>query len=241
MRKTILSLSAAALALTGAGIAYAQRGDRPNPDANGDGVVTLAEMKAHGNELFAKMDENGDGTINADDRQAHHEEMFAKADANNDGELSQAEMKAMHEARKERREERRAAKAGNREERMAEHFAKMDTDNSGGLSQDELRAMHEARGEHRGGEGMREGKRGMRGKHGMEGGPGMRGAHMMLEMADANGDKAVTRAEFDTALAAHFAKVDTNRDGKISTEERDAAHKAMRAEWKAKREARQAQ
>ncbi|MEZ5680757.1 MAG: EF-hand domain-containing protein [Erythrobacter sp.] len=233
MRKTILTLSAAAVALTGAGIAYAQRGDRPNPDANGDGVATLAEVKAHGNELFAKLDANGDGVINAQDRQAHHEEMFAKADANGDGELSQAEMKAMHEARKERREERREARAEKREARMAEHFAKMDTDNSGGLSQDELRAMHEARGERH--EGRRGGKRGMRGGH------GERGAHMMLKMADKDGDKSVTRAEFDAGLAAHFAKVDTDGDGAISAEEREAAHKAMRAEWKAKREERRAQ
>lgn len=237
MRKTILTLSAAAVALTGAGIAYAQHGDHPNPDANGDGVATLAEVKAHGNELFARLDANGDGVINAEDRQAHHQEMFAKADANGDGELSQAEMKAMHEARKERREERREARAEKRADRMAERFAKMDTDNSGGLSQAELRAMHEARGERH--EGTREGRRG--GKHGKRGGHGERGAHMLLKMADQDGDKSVTRAEFDAGLAAHFAKVDSNGDGAISAEERETAHKAMRAEWKAKREARKAQ
>lgn len=229
MRKTILTLTAAAVATTGAAIAYAQHGGHPNPDANGDGVIALAEMKTHANELFAKMDTNGDGTINADDRQAHHQEKFAEADANKDGELSQAEMKAMHEARKERREERRAAKAENREARMAEHFAKMDTDKSGGLSEAELRAMHEARGERRGGEGMHNGKRGKHGKGG--------GAHMMLKMADANGDKSITRAEFDSALAAHFAKADADGNGSISAEEHTAARQAMRAAWKAQRPA----
>ena len=229
MRKTILTLSAAAVALAGASLANAQRGDRPNPDANGDGVATMAEVREHGSQMFAKLDVNGDGVINAEDRQAHHAERFAKADTDGDGELSQAEMKAMHEARKERRTERREARAGKREGRMAERFAKMDTDNSGGLSQDELRAMHEARGE------RHEGRRG--GKHDKRGGHGMRGAHMMLKMADANGDKSVTRAEFEAGLAAHFAKVDADGNGAISAEERKAAHQAMRAERKSKRQA----
>ena len=232
MRKTILTLSVAAVALTGAGIAYAQHGDHPNPDANGDGVATLAEVRDHGNQLFARMDANGDGVIDARDRQAHHEERFAKADANGDGELSQAEMKAMHEARKERREERREARAEKRGGRMAEHFAKADTDNSGGLSQDELRAMHEARGERH--EGKRAGRRG--GEHGMRSG-GKGRAHMMLRMADKDGDKSVTRTEFDAALAAHFARADANGDGAISAEERKVAHEAMRSERKAKRQA----
>lgn len=229
MRKTVLILSVAAVALTGTGIAYAQHGAHPDPDANGDGVTTLAETRSHGTALFARMDANGDGVINADDRQAHHREKFAEADTNGDGELSQAEMKAMHEARKERREERRAAKAETRAARMADRFAKADSDNSGGLSEAELRAMHEARSERRGEKG--EGRRGMRG-HGKGD-----GAHRMLRMADANGDKAVTRAEFDTALATHFAKADADGNGSITAEERTAARKAMRAEWKAKRQA----
>ena len=111
---------------------------------------------------------------------------------------------------------------------MAEHFQRMDTDGSGGLSQDELKAMHEARGE-------RGGKRG----HGMRGGRGgHRGGMHMLRMADTDGDKSVTRAEFDAALAAHFAKADANGDGAISAEERKTMHETMRAERKAKREAR---
>ena len=60
----------------------------------------------------------------------------------------------------------------------------------------------------------------------------------MLRMADTDGDKSVTRAEFDAALAAHFAKADANGDGAISAEERKAMHETMRAERKAKREAR---
>ena len=71
---------------------------------------------------------------------------------------------------------------------------------------------------------------GKRGHHGMRGarrGGGM----MMLRMADADGDKSITRAEFDAAQAAHFAKVDTNGDGTITAAERQTVHQAMRAEW----------
>ena len=51
---------------------------------------------------------------------------------------------------------------------------------------------------------------------------------MLMHMADANNDGAVTRAEFDAARAKHFDMVDTNKDGSISAAEREAAHAAMR-------------
>jgi len=227
MRKTLLGLSVAGLALAGASVAFAQHGERPNPDSNGDGVVTLAEMKAHGAEMFAKLDTNGDGVLNQADRPDRGAEMFEKADANGDGELTPEEMKAAHEARKERWEARRAEHAEQREDRMAERFAAADTDKSGGLSQDELRAMHEARGERGEGMGHRRGDR--------PGGKG--GAMMMLRMADTNGDKTVTRAEFDSAIAAHFAKMDADGNGSVSTAEMEAAHKAMRERMREHHEA----
>ena len=53
MRKLTLILSTTALALGGAGIAYANQADR-NADTNGDGVVSLAEAKAKADERFAR-------------------------------------------------------------------------------------------------------------------------------------------------------------------------------------------
>ncbi|MFA6218671.1 MAG: EF-hand domain-containing protein [Erythrobacter sp.] len=211
MRKIHLGLSVAALALACGTVALAQRGEHPNPDANGDGAITLAEMQAHGGEMFARMDATGDGVLNQDDRGAHGAQMFAKADTDGSGELSPEEMTAAHEAR-------RGARAQKREDRMARHFATADTDRSGGLSQDELHALHAARGEAGPGRPRHGGAR-----HGGFGGP-----MMLLHMADADGDKAVTRAEFDKAIAAHFAKIDADGDGSVSAVERRAAHKAMR-------------
>ena len=51
---------------------------------------------------------------------------------------------------------------------------------------------------------------------------GPRGGAMMLKLADANGDGVVTKAEFTAALDQRFAKMDGNKDGKVTVEERQA-------------------
>ncbi len=235
MRKLTLTLSAAALALGGTTAALADHhGERKGPDANGDGAVTLEEMQAMSGHMFEMMDANHDGALDQSDREAHmadrkehraerHADFFAKADANGDGELSPEEMKAAHEARKARMEERR-------EGHGKAMFAKLDTDNSGGLSADELAAGHMAHKGHmaEGGEkhdGTGHGEHGKRGES-----PHKMMMHMMKE-ADTDGDKSVSRAEFDSAVAKHFANVDTDNSGTITQEERQAAHAAMKARW----------
>lgn len=40
-----------------------RRADRPKPDANGDGFVSMAEHMAITEQLFARMDANGDGVL----------------------------------------------------------------------------------------------------------------------------------------------------------------------------------
>ena len=59
------------------------------------------------------------------------------------------------------------------------------------------------------------------------GGMGMMGG--MGRMADANGDRALTRAEFEAAALKHFATADADNDGRITAAERDAAMAKMRA------------
>ena len=46
--------------------------------------------------------------------------------------------------------------------------------------------------------------------------------------ADANKDGVVTRAELLASIDARYGKADTTHDGKITADERQAAHKAMR-------------
>lgn len=42
---------------------WGSRGKRPNPDANGDGFVSLEEHMALSEQLFARMDANSDGVL----------------------------------------------------------------------------------------------------------------------------------------------------------------------------------
>ena len=51
------------------------------------------------------------------------------------------------------------------------------------------------------------------------------GGMKMLALADTNGDKAVTQAEFRKAAEARFAKADTDNDGTISAAERKSMRK----------------
>ncbi|MFZ9395398.1 MAG: hypothetical protein ACO25F_04955 [Erythrobacter sp.] len=204
MRKLTLSLSAAALALGSASIAYAdhhggQHGGGHGPDANGDGIVTRAEHDTQVARMFERIDINRDGVINQADREARQDERFAKADTDGNGQISREEMKAAQAARADRMRERKGAMA----QRGGEH---------GGP----------------GGMGDRGGKRG-KGAHGM----------MMLRAADTNGDKAVSRAEFEAAAAKRFANADTDNSGSVSAEERKAAREAMRAKMQERRSARQ--
>ena len=48
----------------------------------------------------------------------------------------------------------------------------------------------------------------------------------MLRQADTNNDQIVTRAEFDAAVEARFARVDADSSGTITAEEREAAKEA---------------
>ncbi len=235
-----LALSAAALALGAGTVAYADQADGRGvkADTDADGVITRAEHNAHAAAMFTRMDANKDGVINAADREARKAERFAALDADGNGEVTKAEFEAMHAKRAEKRAERR-------EDRGEKRFARLDTDNSGGVSAAEMDAAREARQDRRGDRNELRKQRGERGERGeMRGQRGKRGGHAMrdggmkmLMQADANGDKTVTKAEFLAAADSRFARMDTDKNGSVSAEERKAAHTAMREAWKAKRQA----
>lgn len=221
MRKLTIALTtgAAALTLGVAGIAAAHQhgGERgmAAADANDDGIISLDEAQAHADERFTRMDANADGQLTMEDRDAHRAQRFAEADTDGNGELSPAEMTAAREAREAERAQRRA-------ERQARMFERADTDGSGGLSEAEMIAAREARGE------AREGRRGQRGEMRRGGRRGGDRAMRMLRRADTNQDQIVSKAEFDAAVEARFARVDSDGSGTITAEEREAAREARR-------------
>ena len=79
--KVLASLSAAALALTGAGVAYAQMGN----------TTTRAEVQTKAAQHFARMDANKDGKLDTADRTARRATHFAALDTDKNGSISQAE------------------------------------------------------------------------------------------------------------------------------------------------------
>ncbi|MCW1401281.1 EF-hand domain-containing protein [Novosphingobium sp. MW5] len=160
-------------------------------------------------------------TLTRAEAEAKAGERFAMADVNKDGKLDKAD----------------------REARQAEHFKKLDTDGNGSISQAEFMAAHQG-GKHAGGmgrggdhagmkhEGMADdGKMGGM-KHRMAGRGGKMGGHMMMRMADADKDGAVTRAEFVSASLKRFDMTDANKDGSVSPDERKAAMQKMREHMK---------
>lgn len=218
MKKFLFAATALSMVL-GAASAQAAPGGRGgwggNPDANQDGTLTRAEMTSAAETRFAKMDVNKDGKIDAADREARKAERFSKLDRDGNGEVSQAEMDAM-----------KAERMAMREARKAERFAMMDTDKSGGLSADEMakgRGMgHGERGEHA--EGGHHGKRGHHG--GMRGGGKGRG--MMGKAIDTDGNGSISKAEFMAVATKRFDAQDSNKDGKVTAEERKAFRDARR-------------
>ena len=152
-------------------------------------------------------------------------ERFQKMDLNGDGVLDLADQEL-------RREQR---------------IARLDTDGNGAISKAERDAAREARKERRaermaerGVEGeRREGKRKMRGgKRGHFRG-GMMGGGKMAR-ADANGDGRLTLQEMQAHALERFDRIDTDKNGTVTAEERKAAHDARREKMRERMEQRRA-
>ncbi|NTZ43885.1 hypothetical protein G7A66_12475 [Altererythrobacter sp. SALINAS58] len=109
--------------------------------------------------------------------------------------------------------------------RQNARFDRIDTDGNGSLSREEFAAMRSARG----GE-MREGRRGKR-----HGGWARMGGRGMMQNVDANGDGAITKAEFTAQAMTRFAAADADNDGTVTAPERKAAREAMRQAYRANR------
>ncbi len=208
-----LLIGAVVAAVAGAALAQAQaQAQAPTPPAIG----------AHGGQhrMMMQQPQTRDAAI------TKVREHFAKLDANRDGFVTDDEMKAQRAERASKWREKRAERRQKRDPAAA--FDRLDVNKDGMISRDEFAKAREMRVErrvvirgdatHADGGGKREMRMHRMGGHGM-----------MMKRADANNDGKVSLAEAQAAALAHFDRVDLNRDGTITPEERRQAHEKMRA------------
>ncbi len=213
--KITLGMSAAALAIGGVACAQAPATPSPARERGPERTETRAEAQARAEEMFARLDVNKDGKLDRADRDARRQQMreamFDQLDTNNDGSISKAEFLADRGPEGDR---------GPRPdgERMRDMPPPPEGANMAGPESDGPARDHPER---RRGHGDRHGDR-----------HGMKGPMMGFGKADADGDRSITRAEFVAAALQRFDGMDGNKDGKVTPEERRAAHDRMRAERK---------
>jgi Ca2+-binding EF-hand superfamily protein len=170
-----------------------------------------------------RADANKDRTVTRAEFMARSDQRFARLDANGDGVISGDELPG--------RGRLVAGADADKDGKItkaeysaqaAARFAKLDANGDGKISSDEMKAM---------GERMREG-RGGRGGGGMmppPGAPGRHGGHGdMLARIDTNKDGKISREEMRARIDARFDKLDTNKDGVIDQAEMQAARGKMK-------------
>ena len=160
------------------------------------------------------LDANKDGVITRAEVLAAIDARFAALDANRDGKISATERPGGKGNKPDMTREQMRAK-------VLAHFDRADANRDGTLDATERQSF---RGKHGGRGGPGAGEDGRRG--GMHRGGGGMGA---LMRADANRDGVITKAEMTAAAGAMFDRLDTNHDGRIDQNERQAMRDGMRA------------
>lgn len=179
MMKTFVLGGVAALAMTGAALAQPADG-RFGPRVDQNARISQTEFVEQRTARLVAMDADGDGVVSAEEMRAHRQargaemrgRMFERMDADGDGVVTRAEYDAAHEQRRTRSAERgerggaqgqwrghRGARhAGMRldrgaegvniaqaRQRAAERFAAMDADGDGYVTGAEMQAYRDAR------------------------------------------------------------------------------------------------
>ena len=156
-----------------------------------------------------RMDRNADITRQQVIERA--DQRFDRLDVNNDGRATAEEARQAHQ-------QRRAERAG----RM---FERLDLNNDGNVTRAEFDQARAQRAERGAGDGerrgMRHGRRGMRGDRAHGGG---HGAAMFGEQG------FITQEQMRERAVARFDRLDANRDGTLTAEERRQARHQRRQE-----------
>lgn len=213
--KISVGLSAAALAIAGAACAQSPAAppggsERDRPEAR---TQTRAEAQARAEAMFARLDVNKDGKLDRADREARRQErrsaLFDRLDADKDGAISKVEFMAD-----------RGPDSDRGRDRGSPHPEGDMPPPPGGpeASGDRPSPDHAER-------------------HRRHGGPrgDMKRRMPGFGKADDNRDRSITRSEFVAAALQRFDAIDTDKDGKVTPQERRAAHDRMRAEWQARK------
>jgi Ca2+-binding EF-hand superfamily protein len=149
----------------------------------------------------------------------HVRTMFGTLDSDRDGFVTKAEAQA---ARAHRGDKLRRAHAQRGAAAGAKAFDRFDANNDGTISRAEWDSRTAERRQ----------KRAARATHGKNGGrltaAGLRGR--MFDAADANRDSRISFAEAQNAALQHFDRLDLNRDGSLTPEERRQAREQRRAQ-----------
>ncbi|WP_164549736.1 EF-hand domain-containing protein [Altericroceibacterium xinjiangense] len=160
-----------------------------------------------GGAAYAQSASPAGGDITRAQAQQTAAQAFDRMDANSDGTINQADREARQKAR----------------------FDRLDTDRNGAISYTEFSAKRDRRkassaeaGQHR--------ERGQRGHFGRAGSWGMRGMK-------AGHDGSVSKAQFVAAALQRFDQADADRSGTVTGQERQAARKAMRDQFRQQRQA----
>lgn len=225
MKKFVLSGAAAAalVAVTPAALAQVA----PAPMGIGK-VQTRDAVAARVQQHFARMDADRDGSITRAEVQAMQAKLsermvkraqrrdpgqrFAGLDANGDGQVTRAEFDARVAERMQRLAI--AGKAAPARAQMGERlFARLDSNRDGAISRAEFDV------------GAQAGARRMQ-RHGQR--SGGRFGERMFAMADANRDQRLTLQEVTAAALQRFDRVDLNRDGTVTREERQQLRQQRR-------------
>ena len=210
--KTKLSILTVTAAI-GCAITMLSAEDAPKPPAPSEGKPSSpaggVDPKARLEEMFKKMDANGDGKISKEEYIAFEkqqaEERFAKIDVNNNGSIDKQEFE---EAARKLSEMRRA---NGQQSAQSNGFRKPESGSEG--SNRPRPSAADGSGSAAPG-GAR------------SGGAGGGGMGEIFRKVNENG--SITKEEFQKMTTAQFDKLDTNKDGKITKDELDAAMAKMR-------------
>lgn len=151
---------------------------------------------------------------------------FSRIDADRNGSIGTSEIEQtrtkLREGRKARRLERRLERDPNAA------FDRIDIDKNGAISREEFTQAREERIEKR--IVMREKRAELAkdGKHAMRPDDPRGFGDRMIVMADGNQDGYITLVEAETMALQHFDRMDSNRDGQVTREERRAGRRKVR-------------